>query len=297
MPTDNADHDSFLASVSPGGDLNWVQLIGGPTGTDSATFVRVTPDGDVIVGGALESDAFVARYSPDKQLRWQRTWGTAGVNRAWGGTLDGTTLYVTGGVQAEVAWPNGLSQYFGDQDGFVAAIGLDDGVIRWGDSWGGPDDDRGNDLAILDGQLVMIGYFADAIDLPVASAQGGADMVFATWSLTGQRGTARSLGTAGCDQGNSLRLLGDGTARWGGNFEGLLDVGGTALTSDGVDGVTGIVTSTLVLGAGRQFGGAGDDTVFMADGDYVGGVLDDDITDSTCGSTFVGRGFVQRLAN
>ena len=75
----------------PSGSVLWSRQIGGP-GDDRVSGLAVDPSGDAVAGGCLgtvgaapgcldQADVFASRYSPEGELRWEKTFGDASSNQ------------------------------------------------------------------------------------------------------------------------------------------------------------------------------------------------------------------------
>jgi len=101
------DYDGFLAKYSSGGSMVWDELWGG-AGSDAAHCVAVSPNGNYvyIAGtgsfGAGGGDGFLAKYSSGGGKVWDRLWGGAYEDVAYGVAVSpgGTYVYITGKTQS-----------------------------------------------------------------------------------------------------------------------------------------------------------------------------------------------------
>ena len=149
------DMDAFIAKFDSSGGLIWDRIWGGSS-DDWGYGVSVDEDGNVyIVGsttsfGAGANDAFIAKFSSNGDLIWDRTWGTSSIEGAYGIAVDvHGNVYVTGNTQAYH-----LTRL---EDVFIAKFSSDGNLI-WDLVWGGSDPDYGEDIDVDDaGNLYVVG--------------------------------------------------------------------------------------------------------------------------------------------
>src|SRR2546430_6921669 len=101
--------------------------------------VAAAPDGSAYVTWELsEGNLFLARFDPNGNLQWQRTWGNNGnVGNAVKVAADGN-VYVAG-----------FTFTFGAGQGDALLLKFaPDGTLLWARTWGGAGFDNARDLAI-----------------------------------------------------------------------------------------------------------------------------------------------------
>ncbi len=106
--------DGYAAIVDETGQYSWAARFGG-SGRDVAVDAAAAPNGDFAVAGNFtsisiniggtnffnsgETDAFIAKYNPDKTLAWARKIGSAEIDEASNVVVDaGGSTYVSGQV-------------------------------------------------------------------------------------------------------------------------------------------------------------------------------------------------------
>lgn len=194
---------------------------------DTSYGVSAAPNGDVVLAAITEGgldgqnqghrDVYLARYSPDGQLRWSRQTGgpkndsPLGVSVA----LDGT-IYVGGFTEGDFASPNQ-----GSADVWLARYDAD-GNELWRRQFGGPAWDRGFDVTAFDGGAYITGYSAGTLD--PATDLGGFDGYAAKFDADGNQQWIRHVGTDATDWGQGSALAPDGGLYFTGYTEG--DLGG-----------------------------------------------------------------------
>lgn len=223
-----------VAAVACGGDSepesaaqsDWSIQVGTEQ-ADTSYGVSAAPNGDVVLAAITEGgldgqnqghrDVYLARYSPDGQLRWSRQTGgpkndsPLGVSAA----LDGT-IYVGGFTEGDFASPNQ-----GSADIWLARYDAD-GNELWRRQFGGPAWDRGFDVTAFDGGAYITGYSAGTLD--PATDLGGFDGYAAKFDADGNQQWIRHVGTDATDWGQGSALAPDGGLYFTGYTEG--DLGG-----------------------------------------------------------------------
>jgi hypothetical protein len=144
-------NDMWIGRVSSLGVLMWHRSIGGAA-SDIANGVTRDALGPVMVGqtssfGAGGIDFWVTAYSDTGAVRWQKTYGDAGLDRA---------TSVAAGIDGNGVLVAGHTRSFGGGDQEVWLIRLDvDGNILWQKRYGGTDDDIADSVtAVADGYVV-----------------------------------------------------------------------------------------------------------------------------------------------
>ena len=223
-----------VAAVSCGGDSepdsaaqsDWSIQVGSEQ-ADTSYGVSAAPNGDVVLAAITEGgldgqnqghrDVYLARYSPDGQLRWSLQTGGPKNDSPLGVSVapDGT-IYVGGFTEGDFASPNQ-----GSADVWLARYDAD-GNELWRRQFGGPAWDRGFDVAAFDGGAYITGYSAGTLD--PATDLGGFDGYAAKFDADGNQQWIRHVGTDATDWGQGSALAPDGGLYFTGYTEG--DLGG-----------------------------------------------------------------------
>ena len=162
-------------------------------------------------------------------------------------------VYVTGAFQGTIDLGSGPLTSAGGYDVFVASFTAD-GRPRWSRSFGGPDFEVGDGVAVDgDGNVALIGTFDARIDFGGGAlvAEGEDDFFVASLTTDGEHRWSRRYGGAapttpfGNDAATAIAGSLDGLVAVGGKFRGTADFGGGPITSGSSDGFDGFV---LVLG-------------------------------------------------
>ncbi|MFQ6066756.1 MAG: hypothetical protein ACE5K3_05725 [bacterium] len=147
------DRDAFLVKYASEGEILWEKTWGG-TSQEGVAAVAVDTEGNVYVVGSVSTpgyreDAFVAKYTPEGQILWDRTWGGEDYEYATAVALD---------TEGNVYLVGFISPLAGSEDAFVVKY-TSQGEILWEKTWGGAECDRAS-AAVVDatGNLYLAGF-------------------------------------------------------------------------------------------------------------------------------------------
>ena len=145
----------FLLKLDSSGNLLWQRVWGGGSGSQSGQGVAVDASGNIYVTGYTSSfgagniDVLLMRFDMSGNLLWQKTWGGWAVDEGSAVTVDASgNAYVTG-----VTYSFGASS--GDSEVFLLKVDPS-GNLVWQKTWGGPDADNGNGIALDPSGNVLI---------------------------------------------------------------------------------------------------------------------------------------------
>ncbi len=173
---DTISGDAFLAKFTSDGTLSWNKTWGGYS-ADSANRVIITADGGYVIAGQTYSfgaggyDAFLAKFTSDGTLLWNKTWGGSSFD-----VVNGITAATDGGYVI-VGWTTlGAGVY----DAFLVKFSSD-GNLSWNKTFGGSSSDYGNDIITLpDGGYIVAGetanYGAGNYDALIAKYKSDGDI-------------------------------------------------------------------------------------------------------------------------
>ena len=190
----------------------WIIQIGTEM-PDTTYGIAAAPNGDVVIAAATEGtlggdnqgqrDVYLARYSSDGILLWERQTGGPQKDSPLGVSVapDGTA-YVGGYTEGDFASPNQ-----GSADVWLARYDAN-GEEMWRRQFGGPAWDRGFDVSAFDGGAYITGYTASTLD--PESDLGGFDGFAAKYDADGNQQWLRHLGTDATDWGQGSALAPDG---------------------------------------------------------------------------------------
>jgi hypothetical protein len=274
----------------------------GSGGEDELLAIAMEPGGDAIVAGSAHGDvgfgsvggaydAIVARVDPVGAIVWSRRFGARGIDSARAVVvLPGGDAIVAGSFEDDVAFDSTVLQAQGFEDVFIARLRGSDGAVVWARRFGGAYRDLGYGLALIGGDVAMVGQFAE----PVAF---GATILVATYldgfamrldPADGSVRWAHAIASGGPElsSGDSLRAV---AATADGDLAVVGTVRSPASTASGgatqFDGTLGVIAAKLDGATGavlwsKLAGSQGDDhglAVAAADDGaiYVGGMFGD----------------------
>lgn len=267
-----SDWDLLVRRYRPDGTLLWDRRLARP-GLDAAWSVVAAEDGTVAVGGfsatggAGASDAYLAKFTRDGEMLWERHYGTPGDDRA-------TDL---------LAMADGGYLLIGQTDG-TGAGGLDvllvrtdrDGRELWRHTYGTATDDRGfYGAALPDGGAIIAG---------VTGPRGSYDLLLQRVDADGHFLWRRVIAGDGNDANHGVARLADGhiaLVGYGPSWAGRGNDISVLLFSEAGD----LLTHRLI-------GGEGDDRVQFIAADPAGGAWLAGYTQSLSGEW---RALVARL--
>ena len=269
--------DIILVKYDSDGHQLWNTTWGGAS-TDMGYGVAVASDGIYVTGhtrsyGAGGADALLIKYDSDGHQLWNTTWGGASNDYGNAVAVAGDVVYITGYTESYGA---------GNQDALLITYDSD-GNQLWNTTWGGPNYDYGDDVAVTSDGVYVTGFTesygaggADAFLVKYDS--DGHQLWNTTWggtSYEGGKGVAvasdgiyvagftRSFGAADADT-LLIKYDSDGNQLWNTTWGGVGDEPGfgVAVTSDGI----------YVAGGTDSYGAGGVDVLlikFDSDGNQL----------------------------
>ena len=163
------DRDVFLSKFNPYGEFKWVITFGGPgydygrgLATDgyyvymTGNFNRTTdfdPGPDECNRYGNDGDAFLAKYYPNGELKYVRTWGGLGYDYGADVIVSGGNVYVTGSFEVEVdfnpfGYSNAVRVSNGGTDAYLTKFQTGCGNYCWTRTWGGVGNDFSSGIAV-----------------------------------------------------------------------------------------------------------------------------------------------------
>ncbi|WP_437808996.1 hypothetical protein [Sorangium sp. So ce1078] len=246
------ESDVFLVKLDAAGNVDWARQFGDAE-DQAGTGVAVDGHGNIVLvgrfGGSVDfggdekglltvakSDLFIAKLDPAGDHVWSKSANATNAAEALGVAVDGAgNVVVTGSFRSSVTLGESVRTSAGDKD--ILVIRLDEnGVLQWCEDFGDDADQEGASVAVdLAGNILVAGSFLGSIEIgdEVRSATGAADAFVAKLDPASAPIWSRSFGDSGEQQGASVAidLLGDSWVT--GRFDGVIDLGSGAVTSQG----------------------------------------------------------------
>jgi hypothetical protein len=209
--------DVLVGRVAGDGRVLWLKHFGGP-GSDISADVVEDSRGRAILTGNLSrgiamgsqrptvrgaSDAFTAQLSPQGEVLWLHTVG--GSQHDSGNEIAADAddnILVAANTYGEVATERGQLAHRGGMDGFLLKYDSR-GRLLWTQQVAGPGDDQLRGIAAdSDGNIAVVGEFADSVSLggQTLEASGrGRDILVARYTPEGKLMWSRRFGGRGED--------------------------------------------------------------------------------------------------
>ncbi len=242
--------DAYVAKFDASGTCLWSLGFGDPD-NQFANSVVFDSWGNVILsgyylsnidlgGGPLPSsgsyDCFVAKYDAGGAHLWSRRYGDADGEVFWGCAADAAgNIVLTGRYLATIDFGGGPLVSAGGLDVFVVKLDPNGNHI-WSNSYGDPDSQYGNGVAVdAAGNVVITGYFHGTVDFgsgPLVNT-GYFDVFVAKYDAAGNGLWSRGIGDDDYQYGIHVAVDAAGGVLVAGYFQGAADFGGGPLVSAG----------------------------------------------------------------
>ncbi|MDX2444960.1 MAG: T9SS type A sorting domain-containing protein [Bacteroidales bacterium] len=246
--------DIFLASVSPGGTVNWAFSFGGVE-PDQPTALTIGPGGDIFLGGRTKLDVdfdpgpgsfilnglglydgFFARYTDQGQFVWAKMFTTSADEEVSHIESDNNGLLYVGGtfrlpMDFSLGAGNPILTPIGINDHFIAAYDTA-GTFQWARQFGGV----GNSSILFSGlgnnwnsgpAIAVSGNFLDTLYIGTSSmydAYGPVDIYTLVYDNSGNLLTSFTLGGAGAFGFAGELVVQDNELIQSGSFSGTVDL-------------------------------------------------------------------------
>ncbi len=238
--------DAFIARLSPTGEVEWAERIGG-AGFDAATAVVVDAAGNPVLIGHLsgtvragrsqlrsrgQSDVFVVGFGDDSAIRWAIVLGESDWDVAASAAITADGSIAVAGSSGRFDREDDRAR--ADDSDILVALVEPAGTARWVRRFGGAEWDQGFAIAAHPGGDIEVGgSFGGTLELETTRlvAQGVTDGFTVRLSPAGRVVRARRIGGKGADSVTGLASWPDGTSAVAGTFTGRVSFGATALTA------------------------------------------------------------------
>lgn len=204
----STDSDFWVFKLTEQGVLDWSRTYGGTSDDRGQKLIKTNDNGYMIVGYTRSTDGDVSnnaglqdywmvKLDTSGVIQWEKTFGFAGIDRAFSviQTLD-NGYFVTGFL--DVTASNGEGNDNKSQKHGVGefwGIKLDaNGVTQWRRYFGGSDNDRSYDtIQTEDGGFLMIGS-SESVDFDITNNKGSYDFWVVKLSAQGTKIWEKSFG-------------------------------------------------------------------------------------------------------
>lgn len=244
--------DAFLVKLDNQGEVLWSVAFGG-VGADECRDVATDSEGNSYVAGYLGStgvaiqdetisslggyDVLVLKFSPDGDLLWARTYGSATNDQAKAIAVDNDgNVTVAGYFQASMVVGSSTLVSSSGLDAFVFKLNTN-GDPLWAAQAGGPGQTEARAIAVdPSGNTYVSGYFyGNEISAGGLSATGAGttDVFVVKFNETGSVLDLKAYGSTGSDGSTSLEANSAGEIFMAGYFEETVQIGTQTLVSNG----------------------------------------------------------------
>ncbi|WP_437586304.1 hypothetical protein [Sorangium sp. So ce1000] len=230
-----AERDIFVARLDPDGGVPWTRRLV-DEGRGSMRALAVDLDGEVAITGELVGVMSAAGLTADAPQGFAIKLRTDGEPR-WGALLPGRPQDVAVSAAGEVVVVSTLMEPSGT-DVVVSKLSAT-GVLLWTRVFGGAGIQEPTGVAVDPrGDVVLTGTFEGELqfaeDAPRLVSAGMSDVFLAKLDERGEHIASVAFGDGRRQRGGDIEIGPDGRIALSGTFEGLLDLGGSALFSDGM---------------------------------------------------------------
>lgn len=227
---DNAgEFDAYIRKLAPDGTTIWTKHLS-TDGDDRAYAVAVDANDNIIVVGDTSGelvrgakvgaiDIFVAKFSADGALGWQRQIGSTGLDYARGVAVDAAgDILVTGAAGDSIQGQPAI----GSADVFVIKLKAD-GRDAWARQFGSDERDRGRGIVVdSTGHIIVSGFMGD-------EAINGSENSWSRWVFVSKLDSdglnvwTRKFGASVNDWAVAVALDADDNIHIAGSIKGNLD--------------------------------------------------------------------------
>lgn len=181
----------------------------------------------------VDNDVFIAKYNPQGQAVWVKTFGTFGADTCSGIAIDsGDNIIVTGRYVGSVDFGGTTLTNYGNGDIYVAKYSstVNPPTLIWVKHFGGQGSDDGKAVTVAaNGDVYFTAaYFSSSANFggPILIPTGGGDIALAKLDrLTGNTIWAKSYGGSESEQPTCITTDNAGNVWLGGTFFASIDLG------------------------------------------------------------------------
>jgi hypothetical protein len=225
-------NDIFVAKISPSGSVLWKQQFG-DMNDQRAAGVAVDSTGNIYVAGRFEgtltwggtmlasagdTDAFIAKLSPEGDPAWSYRSGDASAQGAEAVAVDnGDNVLLTGWFKSSIDL--GGTKAAAATDGFLAKLNSA-GSLAWSKQIGGIGDARPSAIAVdTSGDVIVAGHFTDLINIeskgeePITSGEDSFLLKYTkageySWHILINSGFNERIWSLAADSANNILMSG-----------------------------------------------------------------------------------------
>ncbi|AKM84839.1 MAG: hypothetical protein VE98_C0001G0382 [candidate division Kazan bacterium GW2011_GWA1_50_15] len=211
------DVNVVILKYSPSGDLLWQRMWSNNNSRDEGYAIALDESGSIYIAGVTrvlgsdDENAFLVRISPAGDLLWQRIWGGAGNDRAFGIAVDANNRIVVVGR----TWSFGAGQ----DDAFVVVCSPS-GDFLWQKTWGGSISDLATAVTVdPSGDIYAVGYTTS-----FGRNYYENEAFLVKYSPSGDLVWQRTWGMAGDDYAHGVTIESGGNVLVAGNVGGSISL-------------------------------------------------------------------------
>lgn len=235
----STEGDLFVAKFTNDGILEWISQAGND-GIMRSTSIAIDSNEDIIISGKFKGEAsfsgetiqtntadhdiFVAKLNNTGDFLWAKKIGGVFEEEFVSIAVDeNRNIYMTGyflGVMSsEEGWEIQTTGI--NLNAYLIQLNPN-GLVNWGFSIGGTNDDYGIDISVADDRIVVTGYFQNETNWGNGDlvAEGGIDALVATYNLDGDLIGMIPVSGEDFEIGSQVKFLPSNQILVGGSFNG-----------------------------------------------------------------------------
>lgn len=290
------NYDAYISKHDNAGNFLWAKSIGGAF-DDVSNAVACDNSGNVFVTGYYTSstlaigaftltnlggtDVFVAKFDPNGNVQWAKSFGDNMIDEPWGITTDGSNVFVTGQFQSNtINFGTSTLTCNGGGDVFVSKYD-NNGNELWAKGFGDIGLEIGYDITITTANDIYVtgSYKSPTLTFSTYTLTnaGGSDYFIIRYDALGNEVWAKSAGGNFDDSGTSIKEGFSGEIYTTGYFKSTsINFGATTFTNSSTASADVFLINYNTLGNetwSRAFGGNLDDISYGVVSDLAGNVF------------------------